>query len=551
MQPLRANTQYAVERRDEAPYPRYRSLAPVYDLRINVHTLFEYSLLKANKGLRGKAIVPILLSDSVRYPTVGTTHVWLRCYPEAEKSVFDFIDPNAEDLRGSSRVFCRVFTYPNREGYLYNLVAPSFRGKTAVKLVQNFMALSETKALLLSDVTTMIGCCKGSGLNSLHLHQVITTGESWYKAQGAIKKIYRCSFPLLHDEQYVDPGYQIELQKPVAELDYSAYRAAAIRRRFDAFASDEAYSQACTFLQNVKTATLINGFETIGFRNHVDCLVSAKSRWHLPDTCTLGAVLHEATARGNSYEESSFPHKIMHELRDLFISNKDSDFANRLCNYFQTNRKQPSLHGLALVFFVLTSYSKLSEENEIPQDIASESMGSLVHPENKKDSIAMLTNNFKKTFLELIERERGTPIQTKICAHSTAASRRKWIEYLEPINHDDDTVLKEALIYLLNLDLGGIRQCYPEWAVRFEGIFKKAGDPHATIISHFSYDIRDEKFITFCFDLLASAMENFSVCSARLFQAYRGNFPTQEADLFMIAKYIIKRSELFQFQLDE
>lgn len=555
MLPLSRVRQFEKGEQEHVTPMLYRSLAPVYDLRISVHNLLSFQELRANKQLRGRALSQLLLADEKPGFDRAVSHVWMRCWPDAAKSRFDFIDLNAHDLHGSSRVFCRVFTYKNREGYLYNLVAPSFPGRVSVQLMQNFMALYEVPALLFSDVSTSFGCkndsCENKGaLHSLHMAKVLMEGKSWYVAKGAARQVTHHTFPHLYEVEYVHDEYENEVGLPA--IDYDTYKTNLMRSRFSAFSTDQAYNAACNYLKELKVSEFVAALYQAELIGQADELQSAVRRWKIAEDVTLGQVLQEAEARGlQARAPTDDSHKRMHTLRSLFVSNKDLFFSEKMIKFFRENSGKTSLQGLMLLFFALTGFYKLAKEINVPKERMAETATSVLRPDEKKKIIENLTGNFKKSFLEMMGAPRGTPISAKIQARTTHEDRREWAENEEEVDHDEP-VFQEAILYFLSLNVQHIRAVCPAIVQEFEAVYKKPSR-NCTFMAHMQEKYDENAYNAFWFSLLEKAMENLCKISVELFEQHRKGKSLDKDNchfLFVVAKHLVRRAEFFQFRLD-
>ncbi len=181
---------------------------------------------------------------------------------------------------------------------------------------------------------------------------------------------------------------------------------------------------------------------------------------------------------------------------------------------------------------------------------------SILNPQADLPATGMkdVTRRVCQAFLTMIESRTTSPVSAKILLNSNYINRAKWMEYSEETGSQDDmTAPQAALHYFANLTIAELRDIYPElvhiWEERYEGL---KGCPIGYKVTHLIADLEhDEKGVEALFDdLLRGAVKHLSKLSLALFDKHEktgSKNPSTTYELFMISKYLCKRTELFAF----
>jgi hypothetical protein len=565
------------------------SLNPVFTLKIDLHKLVERNLLapyvKSNQGE--------LLAKSLLYSAnSSSSHVYVKVYPNTNGNMYELIDTQAEDLKKCHYVFGRIFGHSASQAVLYQFSAPSFSGKKAMTLIWNIMAITGIQNMLFTDVSTMLSCCEQGALTSLHLVEVITKGKSWYCTQGATPQIIPERFQKVFYVEFIENAYRKFLAGDLKDKrithaknypkNFEIFSAEYLKYYLEGHTDEDAYLLAANFLHSIKSRELRAAFAELS--PVYPQLTEAQNLLDASPNLSASKIseeLHELLQRGLS--DQGQIHQRMHDMRDCLVSNKNSVFFQYIIDKLQKINGVADSVGIALAFLILDNFYKklkglkdpslksyfehpepdrlaeMIKESHAKLQVSQVLYNILTPDEHAQENVKCMTQKLCSAFLRMIENRPSSPVSAKICNNSHKASREKWVNYSEATGTVDDLVAcQSAVSYLASLPLVGpnsIKAEYPQlielWEKRYS--FVKVDAWRLTIADLIDALRFDGQGVDALFDdLFRGAIKHISTLSIKMFTSYEKKVekdPKHAYELFMIAKYLIRRKEYFALYL--
>lgn len=395
-------------------------------------------------------------------------------------------------------------------------------------------------------------------------------------------------------------------------LDYDKFSDQCLNLYLESQTSKDAYKKARHFLNSTRVEDLCNSTQSLassypelgqfsGFlKKAADVLGNPK---------TVGNLLSTVIGRGHTSvqdasqdelpepqhdEEHEKIHELMHDVRDRVVSNKESVFFRYITNNLRKSMGRVSYSSCVFAFIILDNFlkkikglndsalnsflnsptpesksaatpSSSSSSKDSPKSARPEGaklkvtqvIYNILQPEVAEvEGIKNVTKRVCDAFLRMIENRPSSPVSAKICTNSNRHNREKWMEYSEETGISDDLLATQiAIQYLASLALNELGLIYPDlisaWETRYPML--KNNTWRFTIADLIDAVQLDEVGADELFDdLFRGAIKHASHLSLTVFKNYEESLETDlksTYELFMISKYLCKRTELFALYL--
>lgn len=518
-------------------------LRPCVDLRINLSQILSREALLENPLFHGERLARRLFLKSDDCPC---TSIYLRIFPQSDRVIYELVDPLALDLKKCDYVFSQIFGFQNHIGFLEELAAPSFSGKQAITVLLNIMALTEIQELLLGDGSIRLPCCPNGPPAPLRLTEAFCRGKSWYEEQGATAKISATALRFIFTEEGVlKENLDARLSK-TKDLD---------RRSFEYYTlqcqewqpSSQAYEQATHFLHTVQITSLTS------------CLSQLCSKYSQLEP--FYEALRQGSFRGSSSDgsvagllvelmktQSPHSHKILHELLERCVANKDSIFFHFIADKLCTSTCVDGV-SLMLAFCVLGHfYQDVQKKVVAARSFVNEVLKAHDGEDNSlKEKVDQLHEKRLTLPAELLENPREISF-VKVWSHATKVQLERYWSYTNNIGTKDEFLtLQKALQYLMQIPLQQLRVAYKDLAERIMQHFHLTETDCLTGITLKS--VMDSAATTgrdwIVDELMSGALKHLS---RLLVQHFRSKQPIAEDQfyaIFMLCKYVVQSHEVF------
>jgi len=352
--PLHALDEASPPHLDHPPdtFPLLRRVAACFDLCLNPYLLSQPG-------------VTSLQSVSIPTESMIWHHViWIRFNPHfsEQTACLSFYDPFAFDLLPCKSLFAELLvaqekTTSLKTASLWNFAAPSFPGKTALKLIANLAKICEIKTVLIQDGSVSLPCCAEAPLASRKLIEIFTHGQSWYERQGATDMPLATDHQTYFENEFALRKLEHTLQQPSSSTSrHFTDSAHFIHDRFSLLPSRGIYEQAKKFLHTMPLAALNRSI--VHEKTKLETSLEAQLNCEF-----LEAVLHKALESnpqatiGTTLKE----HTSRHEALEYLVSNKNSAYYALGCLQLQQRGAPPSRLQLAIAFSFLSKAMTVAE----------------------------------------------------------------------------------------------------------------------------------------------------------------------------------------------
>ena len=480
---------------------------------------------------------------------------------------------------------------------IWNFMAMSRMENILFTDVSTILACCETGALTSLHLAETIMKCRS---------WYATQGATSHISKTAFKALFNIEF--IENRYERSLRGKLKDRRIVRTIDYDQFSDRCLTLYLESQTSKEAYRCSRHFLHQLKvedlhssTSALASSYPELG--KFSEFLTSTSEALGRPKT--VGSLLAIIMSKGHistqdvpQEELQKIPrdasykvmHELMHDVRDRIVSNKDSIFFQHITDVLRKSTGRVSYTSCAFAFLVLDNFLKKLKGLSDPvlnsflngskkdlnpsSDTAVEDAQKPVHPESSKTKIMKVIYNIlqpevevvegvknvtKKVcgaFLRMIENRPGSPVSAKICSNSNRYNREKWMEYSEETGISDElSATQIAIQYIASLPLNDLSLIYPDlikaWESRYPMIRNNTWRyTVADLIDALQVDEAgaDELFD----DLFRGAIKHLSQLSLPLFNNYKSattKDPKSAYELFMISKYLCKRTELFALYL--
>jgi hypothetical protein len=568
---------FAKDPASQTPIVRVQlEIRPCVDIRINLRQVLDRETLEQDPFFRGERLAKRLFLPSNEKVLDPSTTVYLRIQPQSDHVIYELVDPLASDLKRCDYLFSRIIGLQNCSGILEELAAPSFSGKQAIAVVRNVMALGNLDELQFADGAIRLPCCPPGCLTSLRLAGAFCNGKSWYEEQGAVPKISTKLFQWLALEDFYEAtSHQIGEDSAISEtktsrpshyerlflendpdtritktkdLDRIAFEQCS-RMQKEWQPSKKAYSKATHFLHEIQITEIS------------DCLLRLSSKYSqlyplyeaLRESFHLGIVsekrLGTIISELMKTKESS-SHKLLHEVIERLIADKDSIFFQYIADTFEVS-KDISDTSLMLAFCVLNTFfhdleGSLTKARPILYKLlkANDSKRLLLAKE-----IGPLREKKQAQILEALD--GCTEISfVKVCSHSTKLQQERYWHYMHEIGTTDEFLTAQRAI-----------QCISRQPLQqLQSVYKKLSDVLMKRFHLTEMDLLNGITIENLMDssgptgqawildeLLCGSLKHLSALLVQHFDKQTEKSPVSNElyELFMICKYTVRNRELF------
>lgn len=423
-----------------------KTLFPRVDLRFDLRFLLPQSELSAASPDRlNKLAHQMILEGSKTHPS-NKDFVWIHILPEFDHMIYEFSDPQADDLEACEHVFCRVIRPIGSSAYLSDFAAPSFCGKRAVLLLLHFMALSKIKQMLLTDGSTSLSCCEDGALFSLRTLKIFKTGKGWYEKQGATtcisKNLLSTVFASQVENRFAnDLTCKLSDRIIVGPTDFNQFSKLYFDSQYAQIQPDaeSAYKKACAYLHGLKIGHLRNS------------LLSLSHRYNMAEKIKILDQVDQTHTFGELFVQIK-NHSFKHEVIDHFVSNKHSIFFSYCCHVLSDHiGTHSSLHS-SLAYIILDCFIEKCRDFGIPAEELSLIFCDVLHEPSLTERVLSkrhLTQSYYALYEKNVAESTTSPALVKIRMHSSPINRKKWYEYEKDHGCKGEiSALRSALLYL-------------------------------------------------------------------------------------------------------